>query len=373
MKYVTTRILAVCLALSALLVSCPSPLGNAKSGTITLNFSGAPRAGIEAPPFIDPKLAIKTLLVEVDGPGMEKLTSEPVPYDATSTTLTMSIPAGSGRIVTISARNEADTVLYSQSQTVTIVAGKELQLSFSLDGAVYKVSFNPNGGSGIMDPQSIAYGSSAALTGCGFTKVGYIFVGWAASATSNANYADKADYMMGTTDATLYAVWMASNNTVAFNANGGSGEMTNQTIATDTTAPLSGNNFSRTGYTFGGWALTSVGAVAYANTPPYTMGPASTTLYAKWTANNNTVTFNANGGTETMADQTIATDVTAALSANSFIRTGYTFGGWALTSDGAVSYADQDDYPMGTASTILYAKWSIITYNIEYIQTMVQV
>ncbi|NCA68090.1 MAG: hypothetical protein EOM87_08515, partial [Clostridia bacterium] len=83
-------------------------------------------------------------------------------------------------------------------------------------------------------------------------------------------------------------------------------------------------------------------------------------LYAIWTAKNNTVVFNGNGSTGgSMSNQTIATDATAALSANAFAKTGYAFAGWATTSAGSVVYADEADYTMGTDSSYtLYAIWT---------------
>lgn len=282
MKYATTRILAVCLALAALLVSCPSPLGTAKSGTITLSFSGAPRSQIVSPEVIDPTLAIKTLLVEVTGPGMEKLTSEPVAYDAAGTTLTMSIPAGPDRVVTISARNETGTALYSQTQTVTIIAGKELQLSFNLGGVAYTVSFNPNGGSGSMDPQSIAYGSSVALTVNKFIRLGYDFMGWAPSAEGEVSYADKASYTMGATGSVLYAQWSAHQYSISYDLNyaGSSGTLEFYTINSPDITLMTP---TRDGFAFSGWFndAGSTGA-AIATIPAGSTG--DKTLFAKWIA-----------------------------------------------------------------------------------------
>ena len=72
-----------------------------------------------------------------------------------------------------------------------------------------------------------------------------------------------------------------------------------------------------------------------------------------------TVTFNANGGTGSMTDQ--SANVPTALSANTFTRTGYTFTGWNTTAGGAgTSYADNATYPFSTDTT-LYAQWSSIS------------
>ncbi|WP_225318069.1 InlB B-repeat-containing protein [Flavobacterium luteum] len=75
-----------------------------------------------------------------------------------------------------------------------------------------------------------------------------------------------------------------NNYNVTFDANGGSGSMAVQTIDYNVSANLRTNAFTRTGYTFSGWATTSVGTVAYANSASYTMGATDVTLFAKWTA-----------------------------------------------------------------------------------------
>ena len=69
-----------------------------------------------------------------------------------------------------------------------------------------------------------------------------------------------------------------------------------------------------------------------------------------------TVTFDANDGTGTMAPQ--ASSVPAALSANTFTRTGYTFAGWNTIADGSgTSYADEAEYTF-SADLTLYAQWT---------------
>ena len=69
-----------------------------------------------------------------------------------------------------------------------------------------------------------------------------------------------------------------------------------------------------------------------------------------------------------MPDQQILANTSAALSANAFTRTGYTFGGWAATSGGSVTYADGANYAAGagTNSVALYAVWTAKTYTISF-------
>ena len=115
------------------------------------------------------------------------------------------------------------------------------------------------------------------------------------------------------------SVTALANHTVTFNANGGSGTMSNQ-VANVPTA-LTANAFTRTGYTFSGWNTAANGTgTAYANGATYSFA-ADLTLYAQWTAlPNYTVTFNANGGSGTMSNQ--VANVPTALTANTFTRRG---------------------------------------------------
>ena len=76
------------------------------------------------------------------------------------------------------------------------------------------------------------------------------------------------------------------SETITFNSNGGSGTMANQTSGS--AANLTANSFTKSGFTFGGWAATQVaanaGTVFLADGASYNF-QSSRTLYAIWTAN----------------------------------------------------------------------------------------
>ena len=92
----------------------------------------------------------------------------------------------------------------------------------------------------------------------------------------------------------------------------------------------------------------------------------ATTLYAKWTANTYTVTFNANGGSGSMTAQTYTYGVSQALTANAFTApTGKHFTGWATTSTGSVAYTNSQSISI-SADTTLYAVWVNNTYTVRY-------
>ncbi len=90
-----------------------------------------------------------------------------------------------------------------------------------------------------------------------------------------------------------------SFRTVTFNANGGTGTMTPQ-VANVSTA-LTTNTFMREGYTFSGWNTLANGTgTNYADGAIYSF-TSNITLYAKWTVNSYTITFNSNGGSAVAA------------------------------------------------------------------------
>ena len=68
-----------------------------------------------------------------------------------------------------------------------------------------------------------------------------------------------------------------------------------------------------------------------------------------------TVQFLANGGSGSMNSQSAVS--TTALTANTYTKTGATFGGWSLTSGGSVAYADGANYDF-SANLTLYAIWN---------------
>jgi uncharacterized repeat protein (TIGR02543 family) len=136
------------------------------------------------------------------------------------------------------------------------------------------------------------------------------------------------------------------------------------TIGSSVTLATNTGTLVKTGYTFAGWNTLANGTgISYPENGSYVL-TSSTIIYAQWTLNNYTVTFNANGGTGTMSDQTIAFNASANLTSNTFTRTGYIFAGWATTSGGAVAYANGASYTMGSADVTLFAKWTENNLNV---------
>ncbi len=235
------------------------------------------------------------------------------------------------------------------------------QFYFTIAASSKTVTFNANGGTGTMANQT---GSSAAnLTANSFVRSGYTFAGWNTLANgTGTNYSNQASYAFAS-DVTLYAKWTANPKVVTFDANGGTGSMATQ--SSSSAANLTPNSFVRTGFTFGGWNTAANGSgTSYANSASFAFA-ADATLYVQWTANAKTVTFNANGGTGSMASQSSAS--AANLTPNSLVRTGFTFAGWNTAANGSgVTYANLASYPF-IADVTLYAQWTanpkVVTFD----------
>ena len=218
-------------------------------------------------------------------------------------------------------------------------------------GTSYTVSYDLNGGSGTTPAGTSGnLGQVIAVAGAGdITRAGYTFVGWNTVAGGTGQAASLGgSYTVPLGNSTLYAQWAT---TVTFDANGGTGSMSNQTASTATA--LTTNGFARTGYSFAGWNTAANGSgTAYANLASYPFA-VSATLYAQWTA---TVTFDANGGTGSMTSQTAS--AATALTTNSFTRSGYTFTGWNTAANATgTAYANLASYPFATNAT-MYAQWT---------------
>ncbi len=273
------------------------------------------------------------------------------------------------------------TATYTDKQSVknlTSTHGATVNLYAVWTAHTYTINYNSNGGSGTMSSGIHTYDVEKTLTANSFTRTGYTFAGWATSSTGTAVYSDEASVknLTATDGATikLYAKWTAHTCTVKFYSNGAGGTIADSIYTYDAEKTLSANSFTRTGYTFSGWATSATGPVVYSDKQSVknltATDGATIKLYAKWTAHTCTVKFYSNGGSGTMSDVVYTYDVEKALPANAFSRTGYTFAGWAESSTGPVKYSDKQSVKNLTATDgaliKLYAVWTVHTYTVKY-------
>lgn len=227
--------------------------------------------------------------------------------------------------------------------------------------ASYSVTYQANGadsGSVPVDPAAYQAGSTVTVLDNtnGLVKTGYSFTGWNTSADGNGTVQSAdSSFTMPASNVTLHAQWTINQYTVTFDKNDASatGTMGVQTINFGESAALTANAFSKTGYSFAGWATTVTGDIAYTNQQSFIMGASNVTLYAKWTINQYTVTFDSQGGSS-VTNQTIDHGATATAPADP-TRDDFVFQGWFTDT----SYSSQWNFSTDTVTSnaILYAKW----------------
>ena len=216
---------------------------------------------------------------------------------------------------------------------------------------------------------------SQAFTNNGFTKTGYTLKGYTDTLNGSKNY-EVTNSVSGTfidtnyPSKTVYTVWEANTYKVIYNINGGSGSMETTTCTYDKECTISKNTFTKTGYTFAGWSKTSDGEILYKDSVKVTnlVSSGSITLYAKWSANTYTITYNANGGSGSMNKTTCTYDTECTLAANGFTKTGYEFVNWTKDSTSGTAYtAGTKVKNLATSGNVnMYASWNAITYKIAY-------
>ena len=149
--------------------------------------------------------------------------------------------------------------------------------------------------------------SSISLTAP--TLTGYTFSGWSET-YGGAKVYDKGQTLSASTVSrmykdcnggtyNIYTTWTANKYKIHFdkNATDANGSMADMDMVYDVAKNLSENKFSREGYTFQGWNTAKNGSgTSYddkALVNNLTAAPNGTvTLYAQWTANVYTITFN---------------------------------------------------------------------------------
>ena len=204
------------------------------------------------------------------------------------------------------------------------------------------VTFDTQGGSSV-PAQAVAVGGTASVPETP-TRDGYVFSKW------TTDVAGEHEYDFVTTVSapiTLYAQWTEAK-TVTFDVQGGS-EIAAQQVQTGKSA-VRPENPERVGYAFAGWYTS-----ADTSGSEYDFTAAVTddvTLYAKWTPNMYTVTFDSQGGSAVDAQQ-VAYGGYATQPATP-TRDGYTFVGWTTDADGTTPYGF--GMPV-TGDITLYAKW----------------
>ena len=217
----------------------------------------------------------------------------------------------------------------------------------------YRVSFNSNGGTGEAFTQEFYFGCPEPLTENSFSNTGYVFVGWSFSASGDVEYSNQSEFETSC-DITLYAVWKEPK-TVTYKVQ----HYKQTTFLGNNYELVSGDTQNLSGKT---GELTQAAAKTYTGFTAKTFSQVTinesgnSVVRIYYDRNKYIVSFNANSASGNMASQTFYYGVEQAIRTNSFEKSGYTFNGWATSSNGQVVYENKETVSVDSNLT-LYAQW----------------
>ncbi len=266
----------------------------------------------------------------------------------------------------------------------------------------FTIKYNANGGSGSMANQTCYKGETCTIKANTYTRSGYKFTKWrTTNSISVAGYNwtgwsgtwnfSNGQYGINNNTLTLYATWEKGSSsegekfTIKYDANGGSGSMANQTCIYGQSCTIKANTYTRSGYKFTKWRTSSSTSVAaynwtgwsgtwYFTNGKYGIKNNTLVLYATWEKDSSeqkqkfTITYKANGGSGSMANQTCTYGETCKIKSNGYSYQGYAFKGWTTKKDGTDDGYDWTGYN-GTWNfvngqkgikdnkLVLYARW----------------
>jgi len=225
----------------------------------------------------------------------------------------------------------------------------------------YTVTFNSQGGSAVSS--QVVEEGELATEPTDPTRAGYTFAGWYKESGCTNAWDFDTDIVIS--DVTLYAKWTTNAYNVTFDKNGGNTEANPKikiveyggNVGTLPIAP------SRTGYTFTSWNTKENGnGTEFMATTAVT---ADITVYAQWTINSYTVTYNGNGniaGTvpiDPSSPYEYGATVTVLGNTGTLVKIGYTFDGWNTLANGTgTNQAEGSTFTMGASDVTLFAKWT---------------
>ncbi len=243
--------------------------------------------------------------------------------------------------------------------------------SFTIPAATYTVTLDRAGGTGGTASVTATYG--AAMPGITVpSRAGYTFGGYYTGTNGSGTQYYTASGASArscalTADTTLYAKWTANNYTITLDRQNGSGGTTSVIVTygaamPDIAAP------SRAGYTFGGYYTGTNGSGTQYYTASGTSAntcalTADTTLYAKWTANSYTVSFDSRGGSACGSISVTYGSTYGTLPTPT--RTNYTFTGWFTDPEGGTQITGSTAVSI-TDDRTLYAHWTLNAVTITY-------
>ena len=208
---------------------------------------------------------------------------------------------------TLSAPNIAygnyDYSNFGSTTTSTTFSNISSKYYIMATNASYTLSFNKNSGSGSMSSMTGQFGN-IRLPSCDFTApTGKHFAGWCRNSDGSGTVYGASAYMPVTENITLYAIWEDTQYNIFFYPGSGSGDMDTQHRTYNQTIALPANEFTAPSHaTFKCWSVNDVEK----NVGDVLTITADVIVWAVWDYEQVPVSFEANGGTDSMPTENVS-------------------------------------------------------------------
>jgi uncharacterized repeat protein (TIGR02543 family) len=252
------------------------------------------------------------------------------------------------------ANDSAGSIDLSDGASYSFASNASIYAQWAPD--VYDVTYVAGGGT--VTPSSMNYTvGTTPLTLATPAYTGNTFLGWNTAANgSGSSYSAGSPYTP-VANVTLYAQWTTAVYTLTYNGEGGSVTPTTVNFPFGTSA-LTLPTPTFVGHAFADWNTVADGSgSSYSAGSLYTPA-ASLTLYAQWTPDVFTLSYNAAGGTVSPGSANFTVGASAlTLVTPQFV--GHVFGEWNTSLDGSgTNYAGGASFTP-TSSETLYAQWTL--------------
>ena len=286
----------------------------------------------------------------------------------TNYTVTFKQADGTEEKVTVEAGKSATAPALKQVDGYTVAWDNTDLSNISADITVtavktpveYTISYELNGGTNSADNVDSYTIESATVLLSNPSRSGYKFLGWYSDAEFTTKVEEIAAGSKG--NKSLYANWEAVTYTIKYELGGGTNNPGNPATYDITAADIVLKPASLSGYDFAGWYLDQAFTKPCDKIAAGSTG--NITLYAQYDLERFAINYNVDGGKndkDNPADYNREETVV-------FLdpkKNGFAFKGWF--SDREFTTPIEGIEKGTTGIVTVYAKWEIVTYNVEYV------
>ena len=314
----------------------------------------------------------------------DQIASYNVPFGATVTKFPTATKEGYNLVKWYLASDAEKTSVTEVTVNADTLQDNQVVLWSEWEAKTYKVTLDNQGGSEAPASVDRVYGNYGANLSPLPTKEGYTFEGYYTEPNgAGTKYYDSTglatvQWKLDDEDVTLYANWTANDYSIVYDPNGGGSESKSQGgfiygVATALKS-LTELGFSRSGYSFAGWTADKDGTTP--ETPIADGGLVTgvelniassgfARIYAQWQANEYTITYVLDGGTNNPENpDKYSYSATNSIALKAPTKDGYTFKGWSANAE---TYNPANSIAAGQTGDITrYAFWDENTYKVNY-------